>query len=39
MTAKLASLPPAQAAGRLKAGRAVRIDIREADAFVRRHAA
>ena len=39
MTAKLTSLPPSQVAERLKAGRAVLIDIREPDEFARRHAA
>lgn len=38
MTAKLTSLPTLQVAERLKAGRALLVDIREADEFVRRHA-
>lgn len=39
MTAKLQSLPAHQVAERLKSGRALLIDIREADEFARRHAA
>lgn len=39
MTAKLTSLPAVQVAERLKAGRAVLIDVRESDEFARRHAA
>jgi len=39
MTAKLTSLPAAEVGERLKASRAVLIDIREADEFARRHAA
>ena len=39
MTAKLTSLPAAKVAERMKSGHAVLIDIREADEFVRRHAA
>lgn len=37
MTAKLTSLPALQVAERLKARRAVLIDIRDADEFARRH--
>lgn len=37
MTANLRSLPALQVAARLKAGRAVLIDIRDADEFARRH--
>lgn len=39
MTAKLTTLPAPQVAERLKTGRALLIDIREADEFARRHAA
>ncbi len=39
MTAKLTLLPAHQVAERMKAGRALLIDIREADEFARRHAA
>lgn len=39
MTAKLTPLPALQVAERLKAGRALLIDIREADEYSRRHAA
>jgi len=38
MTARLTSLPPTEVAARLKAGRAVLVDIRDADEFTRRHA-
>jgi rhodanese-related sulfurtransferase len=37
MTAQLQSLPPNEVADRLRAGRAILIDIREADEFARRH--
>ena len=37
MTAKLVTLPPKDVADRLKRGRAVLVDIREADEFARRH--
>lgn len=39
MTAKLKSLPAIEVAARLKTGRAVLVDIREADEFARRHVA
>jgi rhodanese-related sulfurtransferase len=39
MTAKLTSLPALEVAERLKAGRALLIDIRASDEFARRHAA
>jgi len=38
MTAQLISLAPQELASRLKAGRAVLVDIRDADEFARRHA-
>jgi len=39
MTATLISLSPAELAGRLKAGRALLVDIREPDEFAREHIA
>lgn len=39
MTATLTPLPPREVADRVRTGRAVLIDIREADEFARRHAA